>query len=303
MPSATRTTAVPPAASAPALPDPLALGPADLARLDATARHERTPCGDGHMAWRSWGTGKDVLLLLHGGGGSWAHWVRNIDAFSARYTVWAPDFPGMGDSALPPDPWTPQSVADITEAGLRYLLGDQACLVLGFSFGGMIGGHLAARHPARVRRLVLVAAAGTGLSTDPGHRMQSWRRVEDPAQRRAIHRHNLGTWMLPDPRRVDDLATEVAFRAVEADRLRNREVSRTDTLLQALPLVTCPVDGIWGGEDAMFSAVRQPLEAALRAAGVASLHWIEGAGHWVPYDSPRELSETVESLLAPACTP
>ena len=65
-----------------------------------------------------------------------------------------------------------------------------------------------------------VSAAGTGLSTDPGHRMQSWRRVEDPAQRRAIHRHNLGTWMLPDPRRVDDLATEVAFRAVEADRLR-----------------------------------------------------------------------------------
>lgn len=280
-----------------ACPDPLALLPADLARLDAAARQARTPCGEGEMVWRSWGSGEEVLLLLHGGAGAWTHWIRNIDAFARRWTVWAPDFPGMGGSALPPEPWTPQSIADITEAGLQRLLGARPCHVVGFSFGGMVGGHLAARHAARVRSLVLVAAAGTGLSTDPGDSLRSWRRVQDADARRAIHRHNLGAWMLPDPRRVDELATEAACRSVEADRLRNREVSRTDTLLRVLPQVRCPVHGIWGRDDRMFSRAQPQLAAALQAAGVASLQWIEDCGHWVSYDRPVEFNAMVQALL------
>ncbi|MFZ4759001.1 MAG: alpha/beta fold hydrolase, partial [Burkholderiaceae bacterium] len=51
--------------------------PALVAALDASARVERTPCGDGTMVWRRWGTGRP-LVLLHGGAGSWNHWARNI---------------------------------------------------------------------------------------------------------------------------------------------------------------------------------------------------------------------------------
>ena len=36
--------------------------------LAATADVIRTPCGDGNMVWRSWGSGP-VLVLLHGGTG------------------------------------------------------------------------------------------------------------------------------------------------------------------------------------------------------------------------------------------
>ncbi len=249
------------------------------------------------MVWRGWGEGAEVLVLLHGGAGAWTHWVRNIDHFAARYTVWVPDLPGMGGSALPPEPWTPESVAGIVETGLRQLLGTRACHLVGFSFGGMIGGHLAARHPARVRSLVLVAAAGNGMATDPGARMRPWRRVEDAAQRHAIHRYNLGIWMLHDPLGVDDLATDVAAQAVEADRLRNREVSRTDTLLRVLPQVRCAVHGIWGQEDVMFTHVHVALDAALRGAGVASMHWIPEAGHWVAYEQPEAFHAAVQPLL------
>ena len=43
-------------------------------------------------------------VLLHGGSGSWNHWVRNIDALlaSGRQVI-APDLPGFGDSARPDD--------------------------------------------------------------------------------------------------------------------------------------------------------------------------------------------------------
>ena len=43
------------------------------------------------------------LILFHGGMGSWTHWVRNIPALRERFTVYAPDLPGCGDSISVPD--------------------------------------------------------------------------------------------------------------------------------------------------------------------------------------------------------
>ena len=51
--------------------------------LAGAATVHETPCGDGAMRWREWGRG-ETLVLLHGGFGSWLHWVRNIEALSAR---------------------------------------------------------------------------------------------------------------------------------------------------------------------------------------------------------------------------
>ena len=42
------------------------------------------------------GQGPDVVLF-HGGMGSWKHWVRNVDALAARFTVHALDHPSYGD--------------------------------------------------------------------------------------------------------------------------------------------------------------------------------------------------------------
>ena len=69
-----------------------------LARLDGAATRHQTPTGAGNMVWRSWGSGP-VLVLLHGGSGSWRHWVRNIEYFARDRRVLAPDLPGLGDFA------------------------------------------------------------------------------------------------------------------------------------------------------------------------------------------------------------
>ncbi|MDB5843914.1 MAG: hydrolase-like protein, partial [Polaromonas sp.] len=54
------------------------------------------------MVWRCWGEGAPVVLL-HGGSGSWTHWIRNIPTLVAcSRQVWAPDLPGFADSASPP---------------------------------------------------------------------------------------------------------------------------------------------------------------------------------------------------------
>ena len=81
--------------------------------LDAKAERLLTPCGDGHMVWRRWGSGPRCVVLFHGGHGAWSHWIRNIPALAERYTVIAADAPGCGDSSSPPEPYDGDSLADI----------------------------------------------------------------------------------------------------------------------------------------------------------------------------------------------
>ncbi len=76
-----------------------------------------TPCGDGTMVWRIWGAGPP-LVLFHGGYGSWTHWIRNVLPLSRAFTVIAPDLPGLGESATPPEPHTAEGLARILVEGL-----------------------------------------------------------------------------------------------------------------------------------------------------------------------------------------
>ena len=55
--------------------------PAIVADFECRARRFETPCGNGSLVWRTWGSGPPVLLA-HGGHGAWSHWIRNIDALA-----------------------------------------------------------------------------------------------------------------------------------------------------------------------------------------------------------------------------
>ena len=73
---------------------------AHIDRLQALVRTERVAWSGGQVCWRGLGSGSPVVLV-HGGHGSWLHWVRNIEALAAHHTVWAVDLPGFGDSDAP----------------------------------------------------------------------------------------------------------------------------------------------------------------------------------------------------------
>src|SRR5260370_12944342 len=100
------------------------------------------PCGAGSMVWHCWGGGPP-LVLLHGGYGSWSHWIRNVLPLSRWFRVIAPDLPGLGDSATPPEPWTAEGLAQIIVAGLDKIgpRSDELPLA-GLSFGRVVCGHV-----------------------------------------------------------------------------------------------------------------------------------------------------------------
>ncbi len=169
-----------------------------VAGIAAEAERVETPCGDGNMVWRVWGSGPPVVLL-HGGYGSWTHWIRNVLPLSRGFTVIAPDLPGLGESATPPEPHTAEGLARIVVDGLDAVLPrNQALHLAGFSFGGVLGGHVAAQLGDRARGFTVVGSNGLGLVRQP----TDLRRVPEGAsveEALATHRHNLGAMLIADP--------------------------------------------------------------------------------------------------------
>jgi 2-hydroxy-6-oxonona-2,4-dienedioate hydrolase len=276
--------------------------PDPAATVDAMARAARkheTPCGDGTMVWRVWGAG-EPLVLLHGGSGSWTHWIRNIPELSRHYELWVPDIPGLGSSAMPPKPWTPDSIADVAVAGLDRLLPKKAGLELaGFSFGGHIAGLAAVRLGNRVRALTLIGVAALGLRADPREPFAKQRTGMSAAEVAAVYRQNLAVLMFADPDRIDDLAVHLQAENIKRARFRSRPFAATDGLARALADVAAPVNTIWGTRDII---ARPSLEARLdilrRHHPELQVRLIEGAGHWVMYEAADRFNATFLDLLA-----
>ena len=272
----------------------------DALRQQATVL--RTPCGEGHAVWHRWGpatTGtRPPVVLLHGGSGSWTHWVRNIDALvAAGRQVLVPDLPGFGDSARPPGGADADAVAPVLALGLAELLGDAPCDLVGFSFGGMTAGLMAFAHPARVARLVLVGAPAMGLATRRLVVLHPWRHLDDAAAREKVHRGNLAALMLHHPESIDALALRLHIDNVVRDRMQGRRLAYTEVLKQALLELRCPVHAIYGREDALYRGRTDALAAAFaEAPALASFALVDDAGHWVQY----ERAETFNALLLAA---
>jgi 2-hydroxy-6-oxonona-2,4-dienedioate hydrolase len=60
--------------------------------------NSRFPALNAHVA----GNGPP-MVLLHGGHGSWTHWIRNVDVLAEHHRVVAFDLPGYGASPDVPD--------------------------------------------------------------------------------------------------------------------------------------------------------------------------------------------------------
>lgn len=273
----------------------------DIAQLRARATQHTTPCGDGHTVWHVWGSpgNQRPVLLLHGGSGSWTHWLRNIQSLvDAGRQVWVPDLPGFGDSDLPTNGSDADALPAPIQAGLQQLIGDAAVDVVGFSFGGMVGGFLAQAHPARVARLVLVGAPALGMVQRHTVPLKAWRHLANPAAQEARHRHNLTALMLFNPAGVDADTLAMHIANVLRDRIPGRRLSYTDVLSLALQQVRCPVWAIYGREDALYLGRLPALAAALQAAPTfQSLQLVDAAGHWVQYECAAAFNAALLRVL------
>lgn len=110
------------------------------------------------------------LVMIHGSGPGvtgWANWRLVMPALAERHRVLAPDMVGFGYTERPDgityglDGWVAHALGFLDALDL-----EQVDLV-GNSFGGALSLAIAIRHPERVRRLVLMGAAGVEFELTP----------------------------------------------------------------------------------------------------------------------------------------
>ena len=115
------------------------------------------------------GSGAPVLLIHGSGPGvtAWANWRLVMPALAESRRVIAPDMAGFGYTERLPgdlhtlDSWVAHAI------GVLDALGIERTDLVGNSFGGAIALALAIRHPARVRRLVLMGSVGVPFEITP----------------------------------------------------------------------------------------------------------------------------------------
>ncbi|GLJ00271.1 alpha/beta fold hydrolase [Sphingobium sp. BS19] len=111
------------------------------------------------------GKGQPVLMIHGSGPGvtGYANWRLTMPALAENHRVIAPDIPGFGYTERPADGkygldfWTHHMVSFLDALGI------EKTHLVGNSFGGALSLALAARHPDRVDKLVLMGAVGTNF--------------------------------------------------------------------------------------------------------------------------------------------
>jgi 3-oxoadipate enol-lactonase len=224
------------------------------------------------------------LLFCNGSGSTLAGSQLLLTPFTARFDTVAHDQRGLGETEIPP---TPYSMADYAAdaAGLLDTLGWESCRVVGISFGGMVAQELAVTWPERIERLALLCTSpgGTGGASYPLHELADLPEEEQAAialrllDRRftpewlAEHDADRGLVEMLAARRFDEKTDEQ--RRGEAGQLEAR--SRHD-VCDRLERITCPT---FVGAGRYDDIAPLPNSEAI-AAGVpgAELHVYEG-GH------------------------
>ena len=228
------------------------------------------------------------MVLLHGGHGSWTHWVRNIDMLARHFRVVAFDLPGYGGSPdVPKDIAVDDYVSWVADAVATVAATDAVDLV-GFSFGGALSGRIAPRLGKAIRRVSLLGASGFGARAVV--ELDKLPPQGDP-RRIAIAAANLGVFMLAKPAAPDDPVVAIQLANIDGTRFDSRRVSRRSTLLEDLPAIPAPVQMIWGALDKLpIPSLDARIEACRQARHDVNIAVVPDGGHWVQYDQPDAIN-------------
>ena len=268
-----------------------------IARLESQGEKHLVQVDGRRVAWHRFGSGPP-LVLVHGGHGSWLHWVRNIEPLACRFTVWVPDLPGYGESGAAAS----IELAGVVEpaiASLDSLVGAGTAIdLVGFSFGGLVAAQLAAQR-RHVRRLALLGPAGHGGRRRPRGKLVNWKAAaaaHDAAALAAAMRYNLAIHMLHDPARIDALAVQVHTDSCIRTRFRSKTISYTRNLGETLDAARVEPLLIWGEHDVTAEpAVAIESLTANRPGRRAQI--VHGAGHWVQYEGADEVNRLLLDCL------
>ncbi len=251
-----------------------------------------------------------MVVLIHGYAETSRMWRPLIPKLAERFTVIAPDLPGIGDSAIPADGLDMKTAA-IRVHALARSLGAQNAEVVGHDIGLMVAYAYAAQFPAETTKLVVMDAFLPGVA--------GWEAVYN----------NPGIWHFrfngPTPEALvqgreriyfehfwNDFAADKARSIPEADRVAYTEAYSKPGRMRAgwayfvsfqeaakdfaelsLSKLTMPVLSI-GGERANGDVLAHQMKLV---ASDVTFVVLRDTGHWVMEERPEETMAALVKFL------
>jgi pimeloyl-ACP methyl ester carboxylesterase len=197
---------------------------------------------------------------------------------------------------------TSRNLAELLWHNLDSILGPEApARIVGFSFGGVIAIQMASFRPDRIERLVVVGSGGYGIARPQNVVLSKWRHLSTREELFAVHRQNLATLMIHDPKNVDDLAIYLQAENTSRARIDSRAVAQATNVPEVLLDLHVPMDGIWGASDAVSKERLPVLKELLKRVDPASQFVVvENTGHWVQYEAADFVNKTLLKILGTA---
>lgn len=251
-----------------------------------------------------------VVILLHGYTQTSRMWKPIIPLLAEKFTVIAPDLPGIGDSAIPKDGLDMKTAAMCIHSLIRSIDIEKA-RVVGHDIGLMVAYAYAAQFPEETEKLVLMDAFLPGVDgweivyNNPG----IWHfRFNGPTPealvrgRERVYFDHFWNNFAADKNRSLSKADRAVYAAAYARPGRMRagwayfvsfnqaakdfaELSRSKLQMPALAI---------GGEKAFGELLGQQLKVVASDAKVVVL---KNTGHWVLEENPKGTTDALINFL------
>jgi pimeloyl-ACP methyl ester carboxylesterase len=282
------------------------------ARADASNKTivSRTAENDGvRLHYLTAGRGRS-LILLHGYAETSLMWKPIMPALAERFTVIAPDLPGIGDSAIPGDGLDMKTSAVRIHA-LARSLGIQKAEVVGHDIGLMVAYAYAAQFPAEVEKLVVMDAFLPGVDGWEAvyNNPTIWHfRFNGPTPealvqgRERIYFEHFWNNFAADKTRSIPEAARKAYAAAYARPGRMRagwayfvsfQQAAKDFAQLSQTKLTMPVLSI-GGEKSLGNALAQQMKLVATNVTVVVL---KNTGHWILEENPKATTDALMTFL------
>ncbi len=251
-----------------------------------------------------------ALILLHGYAETSRMWRPIIPILAKRFTVIAPDLPGIGDSAIPAKGLDMKTSA-VRMHGLARSLGVEKAGVVGHDIGLMVAYAYAAQFPAETEKLVVMDAFLPGVGqweaiyNNPGF----WHfRFNGPTpealvrgRERTYFEHYWNNFAADKKRSIPE-GDRKAYTAAYARPGRMRagwayfvsfQQAAKDFAQLAQTRLTMPVLSI-GGEKSLGEALAQQMKLVASDVTVVVL---KNTGHWLLEERPKQTTDALVEFL------
>jgi pimeloyl-ACP methyl ester carboxylesterase len=251
-----------------------------------------------------------AVILLHGYAETSRMWKPIIPLLAERFTVVAPDLPGIGDSAIPANGLDMKTAA-MRIHGLARKLGVEKARVVGHDIGLMVAYAYAAQFPAETEKLVVMDAFLPGVSGWEAiyNNPAIWHFRFHGATPEALVQGRERTYfayfwndLAADRNRSLPLADREAYIAAYARPGRMKAAwayfeSFPQTAKDFAPLsqtkLAMPVLSI-GGEKSLGDALGEQMKLVASDVTVVVL---KDTGHWIMEERPKETMDAIVKFL------